>query len=405
MAAAPAFLLWFALAQADPVAQGRKALDAGDWAAAAVWFEKALGADATDWAARFHLALAQSFLQRDAEAIANYRKVLEQKPGLYEAELNLGIVLLRQKSTAEALPLLESAAQKKPKEYRPAFYLAEAYAARGEADKAEAAYRTALQAQPQSAEAAVGLARLLARAGRLAEADTLYRQASQADPEFRRALLELAGHYEQARQLDKAIALYREFPEDVGARERLGMVLMESGRPAEAIPELEKAFAQSPTTANRVALATAYVRTKQLEKATPLLEEAVAAEPNDVNLRLFFGRLLRDRRDFASAAREFFKATQLAPEQKEAWNELAGMLLLLENYPQALAALDKAQALGGDRVAYLWFRAMALDRLKDYKKALASYEEFLSLSQGRHPEEEFKARQRIRVIQKELNRR
>ena len=45
---------------------------------------------------------------------------------------------------------------------------------------------------------------------------------------------------------------------------------------------------------------------------------------------------------------------------------------------------------------------MIHDRMKDYKAALPRYEEFLTLSQGRHPEEEFKARQRIRVIKKEL---
>ena len=55
--------------------------------------------------------MAYTLLHRDAEAVAEYRKTLELKPGLYEAELNGGIVLLRQKNPAEALPLFEDAAR------------------------------------------------------------------------------------------------------------------------------------------------------------------------------------------------------------------------------------------------------------------------------------------------------
>jgi len=53
------------------------------------------------------------------EAIAGYRRVLELKPGLYEAELNLGMLLLGHKRPAEAVPYLEAATRSKPLEFRP----------------------------------------------------------------------------------------------------------------------------------------------------------------------------------------------------------------------------------------------------------------------------------------------
>jgi hypothetical protein len=40
-----------------------------------------------------------------------------------------------------------------------------------------------------------------------------------------------------------------------------------------------------------------------------------------------------------------------------------------------------------------------------YGPALESYEKFLAASEGKNPDEEFKARQRIRIIRKELARR
>lgn len=408
MALVPALVCFVLLAQTDHAAEGRKALEANNFTLAAEHYQKAVDADPKDWTARFHLGLALSLLNRDSEAMAAYRKVLEDEPTLYEARVNLGQLLVRQHPPLhqEAIPLLSAAVEAKPKEFRPRLYLARARAAAGAASDAEREYREALAIDPTSAEAAVDLARLYAAQGKLDAAAPLYQQAAASDPEFRRALLELAGHLEAARQKEQAIALYRQFPEDPAARERLGHLLIEGGQAADAIPELEESYKQSPTNANRLALATAYLRSKQLPKAVPLLEKAAADEPNNVELRLYLGRAHRDLRSYQAAAREFFRATQLKPDSREAWNELAGMLYLLENYPQALAAFDKAKALSTEEnPAYYYFRAIILDRMKDYKGALPAYQRFLELSQNRSPDEEFKARQRIKVIQKELSKR
>lgn len=390
---------------ADLAGQGRKALDERNYALAAECFEKILAAEPKDWSARFHLALAQSLLDKDDLAIANYRQVLAEQAGLYQAQVNLGVLLLRRKQAGEAIPLLEAAAAQKPKEFRPLFYLAEARAGAGDWTRAEADYRAALELDAKSAACAAGLARALARQSRLDDAAVFYRRAAELDPEYQSALLELASLYEAARKPAEAMALYQKFPSNPAARERLGGLLLEAGKAVEALPHLEAAHAQSPTPASRLALATAYLRNKQPEKGLPLLEAAVAAEPENYDLRMLFGRAQRDQRQFAPAAREFFRATQLKPDSTEAWSELAGMLILLENYQQALAALDRLRAMGGETAAHHYFRAIILDRLKDFKPALESYQKFLAMSQNRNPDEEFKARQRIRIIQKELSKR
>ena len=99
---------FFLFLQADYTTEGMKALDEGKYEAAAQAFRKAIEADSKDYFAHFNLAMAYTLLQRDPEAVAEYRKTLEIKPGLYEAELNGGIVLLRQKNPVEALPLFEA---------------------------------------------------------------------------------------------------------------------------------------------------------------------------------------------------------------------------------------------------------------------------------------------------------
>lgn len=404
MAAGMALFALFLFQAAGQTVEGQKALERGDYAAAAEAFRKAVEADPQDYAAQFHLALANTLLNKPAEAMAGYEKVLELKPGVYEAELNLGILLVDRKQPARAAPLLKSAVEKKPEEFRPNYYLAEATYDLGDDAGAERYFTKAAELDPKDPGAQVGLGRAIFNQGRYDEAARHYRRAVELDARYREVLIELASRFEEKGRAEEAIGLYREFPDDPAVQERLGHLLLATGKPEEAIDHLLVAVNRSPTAANRYALATAYLKTKQPDRAAPLLELTLQDQPHNFDLRMTYGRLLRDRRDFAGAAREFLQAAREKPGSGEAWSELAGMLILLENYPQALAALDRLEALGNAPVSVHFFRGLVLDKTKQYEPALASYERFLAASNGAFPDEEFKARQRVKVIKKELRR-
>ena len=398
-------LLAALLAQtADYQTDGIKALDAKQYDAALEIFKKAVAADPKDYAAHFHLALTNSLLGNDAAAVPEYKACLDLKPGLYEAELNLGVSMLRLKDPNGATPYLEDAAHQKPSEFRPALFYAQALLESGRAADAEKAFNSALTLNSTAAAAEEGLGQSLLRQGRLADAEPHVRKAASLDASYKNGLLELGEAYEKAKQPDRAIAIYREFPENIAAQERMGALLASSGKSADAIPALETAVTKSPTAANRIALAQAYIATKQLDKADPLAAAAVASEPNDYDLRMFYGRVLRDRRKFAEAAAQFLAASKLKTETVAPWNELAGVLTVAEQYPQALVALDHVRALGAETPSHFYLRALCLDHLHQLKDALENYNRFLENSQGKYPDEEFKARQRARIIQNELNR-
>src|SRR5277367_149535 len=190
MVAAAVFL--FFLQTPDYDAEGSKALDAGKYEAAADSFTKAIAADATDYYAHFNLATAYTFLHREDEGIAEYRKTLELKPRLYEAELNGGILMLHQKNAVDALPLLEDAATQKPEDFAPRFYLAEAQLQSGLAEQAVENYRLAAGLDPKSASAELGWGRALALGGKPDEAAPHFRAAVLRDPRYHDALLSLA---------------------------------------------------------------------------------------------------------------------------------------------------------------------------------------------------------------------
>jgi tetratricopeptide (TPR) repeat protein len=340
---------------------------------------------------------------KNAEAIPEYKKTLELKPDLYQAELNLGISLLREKQPVEAVSYLTPAVAQNAKDYRANYYLATALLGTGDFPKAEQSYTTALAIDPKSPDSELGLAHALAGENKLDDAAFHFKKAAELNANYRDDLLELAGMYEKAKQSEQAISIYQQFPDNPGAQERLGELLLKTGKPADAIASFQVAVAKSPTEANRAALAEAYLKNNEPNKAQPVVEQILAADPDNFEIRMLHGRLIRDQRKFPEAAAEFERATKLKPDAPQAWSELAGVLVMAENYPPALAALDRVAALNAEKAGHVFLRAIVLDKIHDVKPALASYQRFLEMSQGENPNQEWQARQRIKTLEREIN--
>lgn len=402
MIAVVAVALLSVLNSADLQTQGLKALDQQNYGQAEQIFTQLVGNDPKDYNATFNLALAETGLKNDGKAIQYFKQTLDLKPGLLPAELNLAILYLRNKRGAEAVPLLESVIKADPEKPKPHQYLAEALAAAGRWKDAEQELRWVVQRDPKNAAAQLELGQSLMHQGRLSEAEPLYRQAAALNPAFKSYLLELAVAMIDANK-QEAIPLLSEFPNDPGAREKLGQIYLAGKQPAKAVPEFEAAVQISPTPANRLALATAYLRNKQQNKAAPILKDALASSPNDYDLQMAFGRIYRDQRNPTEAADHFFAAAKLKPDSAEAWSELAGSCVLAQMYPQALGALEKLHELNAEKPGHFFLRAIVLDKLRQPKPALANYQRFLELSTGQNPNQEFQARQRAKILQHEVN--
>ena len=354
----------------DYVADAIKAIDEKQYETAIGLLQRALAADPSDIGAHFNLGLAYSLSGKDTLAIPEYRKTLELRPATLQAEVNLGMSLFNTEQYAQSAE----------------------------------AYSRALALDAKSATAELGLARSLAHLNRRSEAAPHYRQAAAMDASNRDFLLELATLHEQNGEAAEALAIYREFPEHPGAVEHLGVLYLKAGQLPEAIAALESAVAMSPTPANRVELAQAYARSNQPAKAEQHAAEALKADPADFELRMFYGQLLRDQRKFPLAAVQFQAAAQTKPDSTPAWTELAGVLVMAEQFPPALAALDRVRALKAETAGHFFLRGIVQDRLQLRKEALESYTRFLETSQGKNPDQEFQARQRSRLLEKELKR-
>ncbi len=76
---------------------------------------------------------------------------------------------------------------------------------------------------------------------------------------------------------------------------------------------------------------------------------------------------------------------------------------MAEDYPAALAALDRIAALHAEKPGHVYLRAIVLDKTQQKEDALESYRRFLSMSNGAFPDEEWKARQRAKLLEREVN--
>jgi Tfp pilus assembly protein PilF len=423
LACAVLAILLFAPPQ-DFLAEGVKALDGNQPAAAESVLRQAVAAAPDDYTAHFNLALALSLQQKDVEAIAEYRRTLDLKPGLYQADLNLGMLLLRNKRPADAAPVLKDALESLRKDSlrkdslkkdaqsnsaqqtaRANLYYAQALFDMGDLAQAEPSYRAAIEADPASAAAQSGLAHLLLKQSKLPEAAEHFRSAATLDPRYHDGLLELAAAFEAAGKPQDAIAIYREFPENAAAKERLAQLLLNNGDPAAAIPGLELAVKTSPSAANRLALADAYKLNKQTDKVIEQLQLAVAADPANFDLRMDLGRELRDAHKAPEAAQQFVAASKIRPQEVKVWNELATIYVVNADYADGLAALDRVRALGKELPGDFYFRAICLEKLRQLKPAVEAYRQFLATDGGKMSDQEFLARQRVRILENELNRR
>jgi tetratricopeptide (TPR) repeat protein len=389
---------------ANPQTAGLQALDRQDFQQAEEIFTKIAAEDPKNYAAVFNLALAESSLKKDDKATEHYKQVLALKPGLYEAELNLAILDVRDQHSAEAIPLLRDVVTQKPGDARAWRYLGEALLATGDPAGATDAFDSSLRIDPRQATAELGLGRSLAREGKLDEALPAYEKAASLDPGLKSYLLEVADSFVKAQRTKDAIPLLAEFPDDPGAREELGQIYLAQNQPADAVTEFQAAVERAPTSANRLALATAYLKNNQPDLAAPILERELAQHPGDYDLHMVVGRIYRDRRNYSAAATQFLAATQVRPDAAEAWNEAANVLVMAEMYPQALAALDKVHALHADTAGDYFYRAIVYDKLHQIKPALENYQKFLALSDGKFPNQEFQARQRSKLLEREVSR-
>jgi tetratricopeptide (TPR) repeat protein len=100
-----------------------------------------------------------------------------------------------------------------------------------------------------------------------------------------------------------------------------------------------------------LAAAVALEQTRQSDAAASAYNTALQRWPDNLSAQMGLGNIAYARGDFAGAAAAFRAATLRHPDAAAAYNNLADTLARQKNYSAALAAAQKAVALGGPNSA------------------------------------------------------
>jgi predicted Zn-dependent protease len=240
----------------------------------------------------------------------------------------------------------------------------------GEYDAAQAAYRRVLAREPKSAPANAGLAHLLIARKQYPEAET-----------FLRAALE-------------------QTPDDPALTAQLATVLAAQDK-AEALPLIQKLHETHPADAaiTRM-LAEVLAQAGDSAGADRLYAGLLAANPEDPALLVAHGQNLIRQLKYPEAFAAFDKATRLDPANADGWSGLAFAASKINQPAITLRALGmRAKYLPENASTYfLW--ATAYDTMHNRTSAATYYHHFLDAASGKFPNQEWQARQRLKLLEK-----
>jgi protein O-mannosyl-transferase len=358
----------------------------------------------------FYLGYAYHGLHQDADARAAYEKAVLLNPELYQAQANLGLLLLAMKDVQGALPHLQKAAALKPNDARPHLDLGIALDVSGQASAAETELRQALQLDPKLETAAYRLGKLESAEKQYSAAAGNFEKALALNPRSAEAELGLASAREGLGQSAEAEQHFEEYlklqPTDAQVRFHLASLYLQENKSDLALvhlQQLEQAHAELP--ALDAALGDAYSRTGKFSDSESFYRKALAATPSGPDVadlhRALAATLVKEGKA-TEAESEFRAALRLDPNNADALKGLAESLYLQGRWADVAPMIERLVRSPSAPAGLYFLLATCYDHLRDRKRALDAYEQFLQRSNGSNPDQEWQARQRAKLLSREL---
>jgi tetratricopeptide (TPR) repeat protein len=392
---------------ADPLQEAESLLEKQQYAQAAEKIQALMPDQAKNPQAWFDLGFAQSHLGDAKAAAASYQKAVDLAPSWFEANLNLGLDLVKSGNPAAAVTVLKHTVELKPSNgsnkamARAWLSLAEAMEEAGADPKgAAAAYDKAAELNQSDAGLSVRAGALLQRAGDLAGAEQHYQKAAESgNTQAIGKLIDLfiaQKRYADAEGwLNKRLA---QNAQDATTRLQLGRLQAAEGKNQEAIATLLPLSGAAASPEINRDLADLYLAEKQYAEAAPLLQQLLENNGKDAQLHMDLGAALLHQHKYPEAEAELLRAVQLKPDLADAYFDLAYAAQQNKHYDLSLRALDARAKSKPETAGTYWLRATSYDSLGAYKPAAENYKLFLAASGGKSPEQEFQARHRLKAI-------
>ena len=381
--------------------------NASDWKTAETSLDLWLASNRADSRALFDAGYVADAQNRPADAEKLYRRAIDANPKSFPAHISLGLLLARQGNIDDARPELALATGLDPGDAGPVAK-ARAWRALARIDKtdnpedASDELLEALKLTPETPADTLLAASIADQAGQFAAAETAYRRVLANDPDSTPAHAGIAHVLIAEKQYPDAEthlrAAVKHSPDDPGLNAELATVLVAQDK-AEAIPVLQKLHDAHPKNADIARmLASVLADSGDYTGSDHYYLEVLAATPNDAAALVGHGQNLIRLLRFADAFAIFDKATQIDPANPDGWSGLAFAATRTSHPDVAIHALTmRSQYLPEVPSTYfLW--AISYDSLHKNTEAAAYYQHFLDAAAGKFPDQEWQARQRLKLL-------
>lgn len=334
--------------------------------------------------------LAGKLTGRLTEVALGYQRVLERNPRQPEALVGIRVVALASRQNAAAVRTAAAAATAAPGMIAAWVALGQALKAAGRWDEAEGAYERAISLDGADALARMGLGELRLAAKRPEEAAHEFELALKRRPALVAAQMGLGNAFAFMGQHEDTLARYERAltnrPRLPEAEFAAGFALERLGRPKDAEIRYRRALAQRPDFAaawinlgnllreqgsdlfaeaalrravelrpdlvsGRINLATLERERRRPREVEKYLHKALALNPRQVETLVAWCQFCAAERDLAGAWDWLRRALEVDPDHDEAQNMKGILLHTGGRFEEAIAAFDRAEALGNRAAA------------------------------------------------------
>jgi tetratricopeptide (TPR) repeat protein len=391
------------------VAEAEAAMGKSDWKTAETKLDLWLAEHSADARALFDAGYVADAQNRPADAESLYRRAIDADPKSFEAHLSLGLLLARQGNEEDARPELAVAANLDAGDARPAVK-ARAWRALAQIDRTDDATEAsndlleALKLSPETTADTLLAANIADQAGEYDAAEAAYRRVLAKEPNSPGASKGLAHVLMVRKQYAEAETLLRtalqQSADDPTLTAQMATALAAQDK-AEALPLLEKLHDTHPKDAAIAGmLAAVLADTGDYAGSDRLYSALLAATPSDAALLVAHGQNLVRQLRYAEAFAAFDKATQLDPANADGWSGVAFAASRTSQPTVTLHALTMRSKYLPEVPSTYFLWATAYDSLHQKAQAAAYYQHFLDSAAGKFPDQEWQARQRIKLLRK-----
>ncbi|QHS51086.1 tetratricopeptide repeat protein [Edaphobacter sp. 12200R-103] len=324
-----------------------------------------------DRSARIDFALGATYdqLKKPKEAIAAYRRALDDDPDNLDTQRGLATALLRDGQLDEALKIFKTVVAAEPQDAQSMIKIADIQRQQGHYEDALATLEKAKPLSQDNLELSYNEALVYDTLGRYDDAIRTLKSLidSTSHPD---------GTYSDQEKQNRAIFL-----------DRLGIIYREQDKTTESVAAYKQMVALGGDFAKNgyQGEVDSYRDAHQWEKSTAAAAEAAKAMPKDQGVQLMYAGQLADTGkvdEGIALAKSQISATGDQKGDREAHLALANIYIRLKRWPEATKELSVGETLSKapDEKLYAYFlRGVMADRQKQYDAAEAQFRKALAI--------------------------